>query len=99
MRTPIVSGGTHGRGGFARETVDAYMAQLGVMDPDALAKKVLPRLARNEGLVIEPRSLGRLVWVTRVLPGLGERMIARDATALLARELPSSGAGPEQKRS
>jgi NAD(P)-dependent dehydrogenase (short-subunit alcohol dehydrogenase family) len=80
VRTPIlVDGGKHGRVRRAGSEHEqrAFWESLRPIAPDALAGKVLRRLAKGHGLIIEP-ALWRLLWrLEQLFPSLAEGMVAR----------------------
>jgi NAD(P)-dependent dehydrogenase (short-subunit alcohol dehydrogenase family) len=80
VRTPIlVNGGKHGRVKkvTSEEEQRAFWESLRPIAPDALAAKLLRRIAKGDGLVVEP-PLWRFLWrLERLFPALAEWTVAR----------------------
>jgi NAD(P)-dependent dehydrogenase (short-subunit alcohol dehydrogenase family) len=78
--TPMLTnGGKHGRNKqlLSEEAQRAFWDGLGFMSPDDLAARILRRVAKGHGLIVEPRRL-RVLWhLACLFPSLAERCVAR----------------------
>ena len=103
IRTPILQGGKHSillmplaeteQRKFIGEFFEAYRP----MDPDVFARRLLDRVARNEGTIVIPGWWKLLWWLDRLLPGAcafgARRRFERDRRRLADRlaNMPRSG--------
>jgi NADP-dependent 3-hydroxy acid dehydrogenase YdfG len=75
----LVGGGKFGRsiGPRSEEEARSFWEQLRPMDPDALAERVLRRVARNAAIIVEP-TRWRVAWMLdRLSPRLGDWYVGR----------------------
>lgn len=76
IRTPLLSGGRHGRTTKPIPT-SALMAQwekVRPMDVDEFAQQVLIDVARNRAIIVVPRWARLIWWMYRVAPGIVDAM-------------------------
>lgn len=74
VRTPLLDGGRFGilRTSTPRDVLEKMMVAYRPMEPADLAAKALPRIARNEAIIVEPARWRFPVWMSRAMPGLFE---------------------------
>jgi NAD(P)-dependent dehydrogenase (short-subunit alcohol dehydrogenase family) len=96
VRTPILeAGGKYGKmvQPIAAERLRAHFERTHPMDPRKFAQKVLPAVARNRAIIIEPAWWKVFWWLNRLSPRLGE-WLAGKALAKARRSL--AGAPPHE---
>ena len=75
IRTPILQGGKHGillmplAETEQRKFIGEFFEAFRPMDPDVFARRLLDRVARNEGTIVIPGWWKLLWWLDRLLPG------------------------------
>jgi NADP-dependent 3-hydroxy acid dehydrogenase YdfG len=75
----LVGGGKFGRSmqGACAEASEAFWEELRPMAPDALAKRVLRRIARDHAIIVEPMRW-RVAWLLdRISPGLSDWYVGK----------------------
>ncbi len=84
VRTPIlVNGGKHGRvkrAGTAAGQL-AFWERFHPIAPEELAARLLRRIAKGHGLIIEPTRWRLALWLGQLFPGLGEWVVSRHHAA------------------
>jgi NAD(P)-dependent dehydrogenase (short-subunit alcohol dehydrogenase family) len=96
IATPILTGGVFGRVNIpvSKEKLRALWERTHPMDPDVFASKVLPAVARNEGIIVVPQWWKALWYLERVSPalsaGLWERLYANTRAQIAAARISES---------
>ena len=79
IRTPMLQGGKHGillmplAETEQRKFIGEFFEAFRPMDPDVFARRMLDRVARNEGSIVIPGWWKVLWWLDRVFPGVCAR--------------------------
>lgn len=85
VRTPILSGGAFGRNVMDAGDVVRRAERHGMIEVDELVRRALPRLARNDAVVIEPPRYRLFAWLARSFPAALEGRVRREYEDGLAR--------------
>jgi NADP-dependent 3-hydroxy acid dehydrogenase YdfG len=96
VRTPMLAGGRYGRTnmiGMTEEKAMQIWERMLPMDADEFAGRVVAAVARNQAIIVIP-GWWRAVWMlSRLSPGLAERMMAVDFERT-RRAIEATGARP-----
>jgi NAD(P)-dependent dehydrogenase (short-subunit alcohol dehydrogenase family) len=88
IRTPILEAGKYGKWlqPIDPERLREHFRRMRPMDPAKFAEKVLPAVARNRAIIIQPAWWRLFWWLNRLSPWLGE-YLNRKALAVAKRSL------------
>jgi NAD(P)-dependent dehydrogenase (short-subunit alcohol dehydrogenase family) len=84
IRTPILQGGKHGiwlmtlPEADQRQLLSEFFEVFRPMDVAVFARRLLDRVARNEGLIVIPGWMRIPWWIDRLFPRLSERLARRN---------------------
>ncbi len=95
VRTPILtSARARGLEGVSDDRILAWWERWKPLDPDPWARETLDLVARNEALIIVPRSIRSMATLSWLLPGRAERKMQRAFCARL-RAFPELDRAPQ----
>lgn len=78
IKTPILEGGKYGRSAFGPGTTEKIAQKVGLITVDELVKRALPRLMKNEAVIVEPRNYRYMAWLARNFHSLFEGRAKRE---------------------
>jgi NAD(P)-dependent dehydrogenase (short-subunit alcohol dehydrogenase family) len=86
VRTPILTGGKFGKlsDGLTPDKALELWKKLGPIAPDIFALRVIKRIAKNHGVIIEPFEWRVITTISRWFPGLANFMARREFRRVLA---------------
>lgn len=86
IRTPILSGGKYGRLNkeFTPEEASQLSEKLSPLSPEAFVPKVIRRVVKNHGVIVEPLGWRFAALINRLFPSFANAMARREYRRIVA---------------
>lgn len=86
IRTPIISGGKYGRLGeeFTTQEASQLSEKLSPMTPEIFVPKVIRRVVKNHGIIVEPTQWRFVALINRLFPSIANYMAGKEYRRILA---------------